>query len=134
MLGLPSPPEGTIEGAIGRSSADRKRMAVVAKGGKPAVTRYRVIRAFGLGASLVECRLATGRTHQIRVHLANAGHPLVGDAIYGRRTAARLDRLPVAAQAAVKAFPSQALHARRSASPSADGSRSSVRMPAPEPI
>jgi len=113
VLGLPSPPEGTIEGAIGRSSADRKRMAVVAKGGKPAVTRYRVIRAFGLGASLIECRLATGRTHQIRVHLANAGHPLVGDATYGRRTAARLDRLPVAAQAAVKAFPRQALHSRQ---------------------
>jgi 23S rRNA pseudouridine1911/1915/1917 synthase len=74
-----------IEGAIGRHPGDRKRMAVVSHG-KPAVTRARVLERFpGPGAALVECRLETGRTHQIRVHLAYAGHPLVGDGVYGRR-------------------------------------------------
>jgi 23S rRNA pseudouridine1911/1915/1917 synthase len=64
-------------------------MAVVASGGKPAVTRARVIERFGPPgapvAALVECRLETGRTHQIRVHMAHAGHPLIGDRVYGRR-------------------------------------------------
>ena len=61
-------------------------MAVVVRGGKAALTRYRVLKVLGRGAySLVECRLATGRTHQIRVHLAHAGHPLVGDPVYGGR-------------------------------------------------
>jgi 23S rRNA pseudouridine1911/1915/1917 synthase len=90
-----------IEGAIGRHPADRKRMAVVA-GGKPAVTRVRVLERFGTQASLVECRLETGRTHQIRVHLAHVGHPLAGDRVYGRRGGEG----PAAA-----GFPRQALHA-----------------------
>jgi len=86
--GVPTPPEGVIEGAIGRSRADRKRMAVVRAGGKPATTRYRVLRRLAGGsASLIECKLGTGRTHQIRVHLASRGHPLVGDPVYGRRRA-----------------------------------------------
>jgi 23S rRNA pseudouridine1911/1915/1917 synthase len=78
-----------IDGRIGRHPADRKRMAVVPASGKLAVTRARVLERFGPAgapvASLVECRLETGRTHQIRVHLAWAGHPLVGDKVYGRR-------------------------------------------------
>ncbi|MBM3486412.1 MAG: RluA family pseudouridine synthase, partial [Alphaproteobacteria bacterium] len=83
VWGLPAPPTGTIEGAIGRDPRDRKRMAVVAgERGKPALTRYRVLRRLG-PAALVECRLATGRTHQIRVHLAERGHPVVGDPLYG---------------------------------------------------
>ena len=69
--------------------SDRKRMAVVPEGGRTAVTRARVLERFGdparPRAALVECRLETGRTHQIRVHLAYVGHPLVGDAVYGRR-------------------------------------------------
>jgi 23S rRNA pseudouridine1911/1915/1917 synthase len=73
-----------IEGAIGRHPADRKRMAVVA-GGKPAVTRVAVLERFGGHAALVACRLETGRTHQIRVHLSHVGHPLIGDPVYGRR-------------------------------------------------
>ena len=75
VWGMPAPREGEIEGAIGRHPVDRKRMAVVSRGGRSALTRYRVVAALGLGASLVECRLATGRTLQIRVHLASIGHP-----------------------------------------------------------
>ena len=65
-------------------------MAVVSSDrGKPALTRYRLLTAFGDKASLIECRLATGRTHQIRVHMTHIGHPLIGDPAYGRATAHR---------------------------------------------
>jgi len=84
VRGVP-PATGEVSGAIGRSRADRKKMAVVV-GGRPALTRYRLLRSFARGAaSLVECRLATGRTHQIRVHMAAIGHPLLGDPVYGGR-------------------------------------------------
>jgi 23S rRNA pseudouridine1911/1915/1917 synthase len=86
-------------------------MAIVKRGGKPALTRYKVMRRLGRGASLVECRLATGRTHQIRVHLAALGHPVIGDPVYGRSTPARLAALEPDARAAVKSFGRQALHA-----------------------
>ncbi|HKM64680.1 MAG TPA: RluA family pseudouridine synthase [Acidisphaera sp.] len=113
VWGLPSPAEGTIEGAIGRDPRERKRMAVVSRGGKPALTRYAVRRAWGLGASLLECRLATGRTHQIRVHLASRGHPIVGDPLYLRRVPAAARAVPEPARAAMLDFPRQALHAAR---------------------
>lgn len=74
--------EGTVTGAIGRSPKDRKKMAVVREGGKPAVTHYRVLERFGSYTSC-EFRLETGRTHQIRVHMASIGHPLLGDDVYG---------------------------------------------------
>jgi 23S rRNA pseudouridine1911/1915/1917 synthase len=86
-------------------------MAVVKHGGKPAVTHYRVLKTFGLGAALVECRLETGRTHQIRVHMTKLGHPLIGDPIYGKPTPARRARLSPEARKAAEAFPRQALHA-----------------------
>lgn len=82
--GHPVPPAGTVRGAIARSSHDRKKMALVEDGrGKHAVTHYRTVERLN-GASLVECRLETGRTHQVRVHMSSIGHPLVGDPVYGR--------------------------------------------------
>jgi 23S rRNA pseudouridine1911/1915/1917 synthase len=111
VWGVPSPAAGTVEGNIGRHPVDRKRMAVVSRGGKHAVTHYRVLKRFGLGAALVECRLETGRTHQIRVHMTKLGHPLIGDATYGKPTPARRARLAPEARKAAEAFPRQALHA-----------------------
>ncbi len=90
-----------ISGNIGRHPGDRKRMAVLSHGGKRAVTRARVMERFAR-ASLAECRLETGRTHQIRVHLTWCGYPLVGDAVYGRQR--RSGDL-------IDGFPRQALHA-----------------------
>ncbi len=82
--GTPNPPAGRIEGALARSSANRQKMAIVTAGrGKHAVTHYRTMRPLG-GATVVECQLETGRTHQIRVHMASIGHPLLGDPAYGR--------------------------------------------------
>lgn len=86
VWGKPSPESGRIVGAIGRNPRNRKKMAVVRRGGKPAETRYRVLAGYGNGlASLVECRLKSGRTHQIRVHLSHLGHPVIGDKTYGRQ-------------------------------------------------
>ncbi|MES2563610.1 MAG: RluA family pseudouridine synthase [Pseudomonadota bacterium] len=93
--------EGKVEGPIGRHPISRTRMAVVARG-KPAVTHYEVIETFE-SATLLLCRLETGRTHQIRVHLTFIGHPLIGDPVYGKRPANR--NLP--------AFHRQALHAQK---------------------
>ena len=82
--GLPTPVSGTIRGAIARSSHDRKKMALVEDGrGKHAVTHYKLLERLD-SAALVECRLETGRTHQVRVHRASIGHPLLGDPVYGR--------------------------------------------------
>lgn len=105
VWGVPSPSAGAIEAPIGRSPRNRKKMAIVRQGGKPALTRYKLLRAFAAAAALLECRLATGRTHQIRVHLSERGHPLIGDQTYGGGRG-RSGRYPAAA-----GFPRQALHA-----------------------
>ena len=81
--GAPAGAEGEIEGNIGRHARNRKKMAVLASGGRAALTRWRVVRRFGGRASRLDCRLATGRTHQIRVHLAARGLPVIGDSVYG---------------------------------------------------
>jgi 23S rRNA pseudouridine1911/1915/1917 synthase len=117
VWGCPRNPEGRIETQIGRNPFDRKRMGVMRQGGKNAVTRYRVIERFGDTArplaSLIECRLETGRTHQIRVHLTHLGHPLIGDPTYGRARTAPRAKTPEqeAAYKIITEFPRQALHA-----------------------
>ncbi|HMK67745.1 MAG TPA: RluA family pseudouridine synthase [Stellaceae bacterium] len=110
VWGVPQPREGEIDAAIGRNPRNRKTMAVVSRGGKAAVTRYRVLRIFKDVAAQVECRLMTGRTHQIRVHLAAKGNPLIGDPVYGR-SRGRRRALPEPLRFALEAFPRQALHA-----------------------
>jgi 23S rRNA pseudouridine1911/1915/1917 synthase len=117
VWGVPLPAEGEIAGNIGRSMTNRKKMAMVAATrGKPAVTRYKVERVFADTAALIECRLLTGRTHQIRVHLAERGHPLIGDPVYGGRPGRgahrKLRLLPGTTTAALPYFQRQALHAR----------------------
>ena len=105
VAGVPVPPAGRIEGALARSTANRQKMAIVKDGrGKRAVTHFHTVAAFD-GAAQVECRLETGRTHQIRVHMASIGHALLGDAVYGR-TPGKL--APVLKDLA---FTRQALHA-----------------------
>lgn len=111
VYGLPNPLKGTIEGNIGRSRFDRKKMAIVKTGGKEAVTHYEVIQAFGTYAALVKCRLETGRTHQIRVHLSSKGHHLIGDKVYDASSSAIL-KVPVDIREYVKTYKRQALHAK----------------------
>jgi 23S rRNA pseudouridine1911/1915/1917 synthase len=113
VWGIPLPANGEIVSNIGRSPRDRKKMAVVAPPkGRKAVTRYRTDQAFQGRASLLECRLGTGRTHQIRVHMAHLGHPLIGDQTYGGNTKARKKQLSERQAEAVLRFPRQALHAQ----------------------
>ncbi|MBB4266276.1 RluA family pseudouridine synthase [Roseospira visakhapatnamensis] len=112
VWGVPSPARGEIDAPIGRHPTARTRMAVVpagAPGAKPALTRYATRRVWGMAVTLVECRLATGRTHQIRVHMAHMGHPLVGDATYGRIP--RRTTLEPAVAARLTGLDRQALHA-----------------------
>jgi 23S rRNA pseudouridine1911/1915/1917 synthase len=117
VWGSPEPFRGTIDAPLGRSSTDRTRIAVVRSGGREAVTHYEVSRRFpekagrNAFASLVDCRLETGRTHQIRVHMAAAGHPLIGDQDYGRGFLTKANRLPEPLATTIREFPRQALHA-----------------------
>lgn len=107
--GVPTPPEGTVRSFIGRDPRDRKRMASVTGGGKEAVTHYRTTERYG-AANMIECSLDTGRTHQIRVHLSEQGHPLVGDSVYGGTKARHLGSDP-AMGALLKDVRGQMLHA-----------------------
>jgi 23S rRNA pseudouridine1911/1915/1917 synthase len=83
VWGIPHPLNGSVEGHIGRHPTNRKKMAVVKHNGRYALTHYKTLKTFSPFASLIECKLATGRTHQIRVHLASIGHPVIGDPVYG---------------------------------------------------
>jgi 23S rRNA pseudouridine1911/1915/1917 synthase len=113
--GAPSPATGRIETLIGRSSSDRKKMAVLRSGGRTAVTDYVVERVFGAPAKAggapmaarVACTLHTGRTHQIRVHLASKGSPILGDPVYGSGSAATAVRVAISEAGLAR----QALHA-----------------------
>ncbi|MGV6820040.1 MAG: RluA family pseudouridine synthase [Parvularcula sp.] len=126
--GSPRPAIGTINWPLARASNDRKKMSVVGwdrADGKEATTNFKRLEAFGVGrakldgdaiASVVECRLETGRTHQIRVHMSHVGHPLVGDPLYGRSGISGLkpgDPDADEALVIVKKFRRQALHAAR---------------------
>jgi 23S rRNA pseudouridine1911/1915/1917 synthase len=113
--GSPARPKGTIDEPIDRHPKSRDRMAVRANG-RIAITHWQVLERFNgrdgkPAASLIECRLETGRTHQIRIHLAHAGHPLLGDATYGPGFKTKSSRLPPAAQDALEGLGRQALHA-----------------------
>jgi 23S rRNA pseudouridine1911/1915/1917 synthase len=120
VWGIPARVKGTIDAPLGRA-ADRVRRAVVPEGrddARHAVTHFLVEERFGEAqkefatASLVECRLETGRTHQIRVHMAHLGHPVIGDPDYGRAFSTKANRLPEFLREKIIAFPRQALHAR----------------------
>ena len=114
VWGRPSPMRGTINLALNRDPWDRRRITVTDRGGQPSVTKYERLAVSSLGTlgtfSLVRCRLITGRTHQIRVHLSARGWPIVGDAVYGRK---RKGGEPAVLEEVACAFPRQALHAWR---------------------
>ncbi len=114
VWGSPERSRGTVSASLGRSSANRQKMAVTRSAmARVAITRYEVLQRFGAPplASLLRCDLETGRTHQIRVHMAHIGHPLAGDQTYGTGFKASRNKLPEAAREALKALNRQALHA-----------------------
>jgi 23S rRNA pseudouridine1911/1915/1917 synthase len=113
--GAPARPKGTIEAPIDRHPRSRDKMAV-REGGRPAITHWHILERFAGNdgkpvASLIACQLATGRTHQIRVHLAHIGHPLMGDSVYGAGFRTKAAQLAEPAQLALTALGRQALHA-----------------------
>lgn len=118
VWGFPKPLHNTITGNIGRHRTQREKMAVVEAGwGKHAVTHYHMVKPLQAPngtfvASVINCVLETGRTHQIRVHMSHVGHALIGDPVYGRNTPTRLGDLSEKGKRAVKGFTRQALHAK----------------------
>ena len=114
VWGVPERQSGSIAASIGRSTANRQKMAVSrSTSARQAITHYGLLETLGRPpvASLIRCRLETGRTHQIRVHMAHAGHPLLGDQVYGSGFRSSTTKLSEASKAALKALNRQALHA-----------------------
>ncbi len=115
--GAPMPARGVIDAPLDRDARNRLKRAVVKSGGRPALTRYKTQERFPGDitkpaiAALVRCRLETGRTHQIRVHMAHLGHPLIGDRVYGAGFATKTETLPARLANRVQKFRRQALHA-----------------------
>jgi 23S rRNA pseudouridine1911/1915/1917 synthase len=115
VWGVPDRPRGTIDQPIDRHPHAREKMAV-RQGGREAITHWEMVEAYNGDdgkpiAALLACQLETGRTHQIRVHLAHAGHPLMGDDVYGSGFKTKARHLPAEAKAALAALGRQALHA-----------------------
>ncbi|WP_210260217.1 RluA family pseudouridine synthase [Hongsoonwoonella zoysiae] len=116
VWGAPGTFKGTVDAPLARSAANRQKITVTRSGGRHAITHWQVVKRYGSGdsdapASLITCRLETGRTHQIRVHMAHIGHPLIGDADYGAGFRTKAARLPEPAKSVAAGFPRQALHA-----------------------
>ena len=112
VWGKPERLFGTVSAPLGRHGTDRLRMAVVPEArGRAAITHWRLRESFGPEASLIDCNLETGRTHQIRVHMAHIGHPVMGDPLYAKGFQSKASRLAPAARAALEVLGRQALHA-----------------------
>ncbi len=114
VWGEPRPAKGTVKTQIGRDPKNRIKQAVLKTGGRNAITHFQLDHTFGghkWTVSRVKCRLETGRTHQIRVHMTHIGHPLLGDTNYGAGMESKMRNLPMPAQQALKALGRQALHA-----------------------
>ena len=116
VWGAPGPFAGTVDAALGRSTRNREKIEVKRTGGRHAVTHYRIAARYGRKdkppiAALLDCRLETGRTHQIRVHMATIGHPVIGDRTYGAGFLTKAAVLPEPARTLAIAFPRQALDA-----------------------
>ena len=115
VWGAPNRPQGVIDAPIGRHPTSRTKMAALKDRGREAVTHWRAVATFGRGkekiASLLECTLETGRTHQVRVHLSAIGHPLIGDSLYGPGFKSKLRKLPEPLRGKLATLARQALHA-----------------------
>lgn len=112
VWGAPARASGAIDAPLGRHAVDREKIAVVpAARGRHAVTHWRLVENFGAEACLIACRLETGRTHQIRVHMAHIGHPVLGDPVYAQGFKSKAARLSPAGQTRLEALSRQALHA-----------------------
>jgi 23S rRNA pseudouridine1911/1915/1917 synthase len=135
VWGAPNPLQGTIRASLARSPQNRQKMAIV-EDGRDATTHYKTLRHLHeKNVSLIACKLETGRTHQIRIHMTHKGHPLLGDEVYGRQSHTRIHRLPEPAQQLLSAFKRQALHAvHMGFIHPKTGERMTFNAPWPEPM